>query len=71
MYLLAGGDFANALWKRFAQFGSIGVPRTRVGISAHMAGLLVGLFAGFVFLRDVNIKVYVLVYVLVLLVSTG
>ncbi len=52
----AGGDTANALWKRFGPIG-IGVPKTRIGISAHLAGLVVGILAGIVFLRDVDIKV--------------
>ena len=55
MLLKAGVDTGNAVYKRFAERSSFGVPATRVGISAHIGGMIVGCITGIVFLRDVRI----------------
>ena len=52
--LAAGADTANAVYKRFAERSAFGVPTTRVGISAHIGGMIVGCITGIVFLRDVR-----------------
>ncbi|KAL5012519.1 hypothetical protein ScPMuIL_011070 [Solemya velum] len=49
LLLLAGGDTANAVYRRFTESGG-----TKVGISAHIGGLLAGLLLGIPVLKNIK-----------------